>query len=73
MLIDCDRCAARGPACPECVVSALFDAPAHVAGLRDEECRAIEAFERAGIAVEVLEAPPPPVPLRLRVRGRSVA
>jgi hypothetical protein len=70
MLIDCDGCAVRGPACADCVVTALLDAPVRIGGLRDEECRAIEAFEHAGLAVELLEAPPPPAPLRLATRGR---
>jgi hypothetical protein len=70
MLIDCGRCAVRGAACTDCVVSALFDAPAHVAGLTDAERRAIEAFDRAGFEVEIIEAPPPPRPLKLTGRIR---
>jgi hypothetical protein len=55
MLIDCDRCAVRGAACSGCVVHALFEAPAGLEGLTAAEHRAIEALDRAGLDVEVLE------------------
>ncbi len=79
MLIDCDTCTVRGAACAGCLVSALVDATADVAGLTPAEERAIEVFARAGFDVEVLSAPAtapagPPVPLaRPRRRGRNVA
>jgi hypothetical protein len=80
MLIDCDRCAARGDACSGCPVHALFDTPDGITGLQPAELRAIEMFELAGFDVELLETPPlpsrpaAPVPVRLvPARRRHVA
>jgi hypothetical protein len=47
VIIDCDDCAARGPACKECVVSVLIGVPK---SLRDDECAALEALADAGLA-----------------------
>ena len=47
MIIDCDDCAARGPACKDCVVSVLIGAPD---SLHDDECAALEALAEAGLA-----------------------
>jgi len=56
MLIDCDTCAVRGPACDDCVVSVLLagpgvhahgEPPAPVAPPAPE----LDAAERAAIAV----------------------
>lgn len=60
MLIDCSSCAVRGPACRDCMISALFDTPAEIAGLEADELRAIEVFARGGFEVEVLSAEPTP-------------
>ena len=68
MLIDCSSCAVRGPACRDCLVSALFDAPAEIEGLEADELRAIEVFARAGFEVEVVSAQPAP---RRMARPRS--
>nr|NLI51385.1 hypothetical protein [Propionibacterium sp.] len=38
LVVDCDRCRARGPACGDCVISALLGEPA--------ECRTLDAEER---------------------------
>jgi hypothetical protein len=73
MLIDCDRCAVRGAACSGCVVHALLEAPEGLAGLTQAERRAIEAFDVAGLEVEVLSAPEPPKALPLPRRRRHVA
>jgi hypothetical protein len=43
MLIDCDTCAVRGPACGDCVVTVLLGAPP--AGVE------LDGAERAAIAV----------------------
>jgi hypothetical protein len=59
MLIDCGTCTMRGPACSDCLVSALFDMPDEVGQLGAEEHRAIEVLARAGFEVEVLPAPTP--------------
>lgn len=73
MLIDCDGCAARGPACSDCLVTALLDAPAQLAGLTAAELRAIEVFGRAGFDVEVLPAPRRPAVRHRPARRRRVA
>jgi hypothetical protein len=72
MLIDCDRCAARGDACSRCPVTSLFDTPDGITGLTSAELRAIEVFELAGFDVELLETPPMPVPVRTPVPVRLV-
>jgi hypothetical protein len=58
MLIDCDDCAARGPACGDCVVSVLLAGPAvqvhdgEPPGAQDAPATAeLDAAERAAIAV----------------------
>ena len=58
MLIDCDACAVRGPACGDCVVSVLLTGPAvHVhdgepPGPRESAPNPeLDAAERAAIAV----------------------
>ena len=58
MLIDCDACAVRGPACGDCVVSVLLAGPAvHVhegeppGGQEAASASELDAAERAAIAV----------------------
>ena len=58
MLIDCDACAVRGPACGDCVVSVLLAGPAvHVHDGEPPGAQAapaapeLDAAERAAIAV----------------------
>ena len=63
MNIDCDSCAARGPACGDCVVTVLLGAPPEGVELDEAEQRAIEALAESGLIP----------PLRLvpeRPRGR---
>lgn len=52
MLIDCDTCAVRGPACEDCVVTVLLGAPpvASAAGPAGEAFD-LDPAERAAIAV----------------------
>jgi hypothetical protein len=47
--IDCDGCAARGPACGDCVVTVLLGAPPEGVELDDAERRAIEALADGGL------------------------
>jgi hypothetical protein len=47
MLIDCDACAARGPACADCAVSVLLGAPAAAVDSRVE----LDGAEQAALAV----------------------
>lgn len=50
MLVDCDTCTARGPACGECVVSVLLGAPrAEVDHLADDERAALDAMAAGGL------------------------
>ena len=47
VVIDCDRCAVRGHACRDCVVSVLLGVPDR---LLDDERAALEALADAGLA-----------------------
>lgn len=46
MLADCDRCALRDIACPECVITVIEDGPAR---LSPEEVRALRVLADAGL------------------------
>jgi len=50
MLIDCDACAARGPACEDCVVTVLLGAPP-VRRAGDAAGIDLDGNEQAAIAV----------------------
>ena len=47
MVIDCDACAVRGPACRDCVVSVLLGVPTE---LLDDERAALDVLAEAGMA-----------------------
>jgi hypothetical protein len=47
VVIDCDDCAVRGPACKDCVVSVLLGVPQT---LLDDERAALEVLADAGLA-----------------------
>jgi hypothetical protein len=47
VVIDCDDCAVRGPACRECVVSVLLGVPET---LMQDERAALEVLAEAGLA-----------------------
>lgn len=49
MNIDCDSCAAKGPACGDCVVTVLLGAPPEGVELDEAEQRAIEALAEGGL------------------------
>ena len=49
MNIDCDSCAAKGPACGDCVVTVLLGAPPEGVELDEAEQRAIEALAESGL------------------------
>lgn len=60
MLIDCDACTARGPACGDCVVSVFLASPAQtVVEVDDEERAALDVLAGCGLVP----------PLRLVVDG----
>jgi hypothetical protein len=61
MIVDCDRCAARGHGCTDCVISVLLGPPDHV-DLDDDERRALTLLADAGI-VPHLRLNPMPLPL----------
>lgn len=46
LVIDCDHCAVRGPACSDCVVSVLLGVPEE---LHDDERAALDALASAGM------------------------
>jgi hypothetical protein len=48
LLIDCDRCTARGPACPDCVVSVLLGPPPPLR-LDPDELSALDTLAEAGL------------------------
>lgn len=48
MIIDCDRCAVRGDACSDCVISVLLGAPPEVEWDDAERC-AVDALAEAGM------------------------
>ena len=50
MLIDCDACAARGPACADCVVTVLLGAPP-VRSVGDGTGIDLDGDEQAALAV----------------------
>lgn len=47
VVIDCDDCAVRGPACRDCVVSVLLGAPSE---LLEDERAALDVLADAGMA-----------------------
>ncbi len=50
MIVDCDRCAVRGPgACGDCVVTVLLGTPPGGVELDASEQRALEALAGAGM------------------------
>lgn len=49
MVIDCDNCTARGPACAECLVTAVIDGPARGAAFTPSEWAAIRVLSDAGL------------------------
>jgi hypothetical protein len=63
MLIECDTCAVRGPACQDCVVSVLLGAPAAGSG----DFAELDGDERAAIAVLAGSGLVPPLRLLLPV------
>jgi hypothetical protein len=49
MFIDCDSCAVRGPACGDCVVTALLGTPPHGIDLDHAEREAIDVLAESGL------------------------
>ena len=61
--VDCDTCAARGPACQDCVISVLLGAPGQAVDLDPDEQAALSALADSGLVP----------PLRLIPGARPVA
>lgn len=49
MLIDCDGCAARGPGCPDCVVTVLLGASPSRVELDEVERQALAVLADGGL------------------------
>lgn len=50
LMVDCARCAARGPACPDCVISVLLGPPeARLPVLGGDERHALGLLAEAGL------------------------
>jgi hypothetical protein len=69
VIIDCDSCAARGPACADCVVTVLLSAPDVGAGGSAGRRPQLEEEERAALGVLADSGLVPP--LRLIVDRRA--
>ena len=53
MLIDCDTCVVRGPACGDCVMSVMLGAPPTGVNLDETERRALDALAGAGMVPQL--------------------
>lgn len=49
VLIDCDTCTARGPGCPDCVVSVLLGMPAPRLRIESSQVQALGVLARSGL------------------------
>jgi hypothetical protein len=62
MLIDCDACRVRGPACGDCVVTVLLGAPPDGVRLDPEQRQALDVLAASGLVpplrLVVLGSPP---------------
>ena len=59
MLVDCDTCAVRGPACAGCLVSVVLGAPPDGVEFDAEERRALHVLAAAGLVPELRLLPMP--------------
>jgi hypothetical protein len=72
MLVDCNSCAVRGPACGDCVVTALLGAPPEGVDLDVTEREAIGVLSEFGL-VSPLRLVPTGVPSTVRSAATSRA
>lgn len=49
VIIDCDTCLVRGPACADCVVSCLLGGPPEPVQLSQDEAGALDALAASGL------------------------
>jgi len=61
--IDCGTCAVRGPACGDCMVTAMLGAGDGVVELESDEVNALKAMTTAGLLppLRLVRAVQPPV------------
>lgn len=74
MLIDCDTCAVRGPACDDCVVGVLLRAAPAPPGrieLDGQERAALAVLAGAGMVPPLRLVPPPEEPGQPGPRGQQ--
>ena len=60
MVIDCENCAVRGPACGGCVVSVMLGAPPEGVELNEAERRALSVLADAGVVPHLRLVPRDP-------------
>jgi len=60
MIVDCDRCAVRGDACTDCVITVLLGSPPGGVRLDATERRAIDALADAGMVPQLRLVPAGP-------------
>jgi hypothetical protein len=71
VIIDCDSCEVRGPACGDCVVTALMGAPP--VDFDEGETAALEALAGSGLVPPLRLVVPVEVVDRARERGDPAA
>ena len=49
LIIDCDTCLVRGPACADCVVTCLLGGPPEPVQLSEDEAGALGALAASGL------------------------
>jgi hypothetical protein len=69
VLIDCDSCAVRGPACGDCVVSVLLGAAPSGVELDETEQQALRHLAEAGMVPRLRLVPGEPARDRSRRAG----
>lgn len=60
MIVDCDRCAVRGNACADCVITVLLGEPPGGVRLDATEQCAIDALAKAGMVPQLRLVPTDP-------------
>jgi hypothetical protein len=75
VIVDCETCVVRGPACGDCVVTFLLGPPDWLAldGLPGEEMAALAVLADSGLVPPLRLVPPEPVrPAAARGGDRAV-
>lgn len=73
MIVNCDLCAARGPACGDCVITSLLGPPDWLAvdGLPGEEVAALAVLASSGLVPPLRLIPCGPDPASARPRPQA--